>query len=101
MADIDVYNKAINKFGVTAQMVVAMEECSELIKEISKIIRGKGDISNLAEEVADTEIMLEQLKLIFAIHSKVMQIKGDKITRLNNLLNKEAPDNEKNTNSNL
>ena len=82
MADIDIYTEAIKTFGALPQMVVAIEECSELQKEIVKIIRKKGDLTNLAEEIADVEIMLEQLKLIFTVHDKVIEQKGRKIERL-------------------
>lgn len=88
MADIDIYKKAINTFGESAQMIVALEECSELQKEISKIIREKGDLGNLAEEIADVEIMLEQLKLIFTLHDKVVTKKGEKIERLKRIIEK-------------
>lgn len=88
MADIDIYKKAINTFGESAQMIVALEECSELQKEISKIIREKGDLENLAEEIADVEIMLEQLKLIFTLHDKVVTKKGEKIERLKRIIEK-------------
>lgn len=88
MADIDVYLEAIKTFGALPQMVVAIEECSELQKEITKIIRKKGDLTNLAEEIADVEIMLEQLKLIFTIHDKVIEQKGKKIERLKRIIEK-------------
>ena len=88
MADIDVYLEAIKTFGALPQMVIVMEECSELQKEISKIIREKGNLENLAEEIADVEIMLEQLKLIFTIHNKVTEQKGEKIKRLKQTIEK-------------
>ena len=69
-------------------MVIAIEECSELQKEITKIIRKKGDLTNLAEEIADVEIMLEQLKLIFRIHDKVIEQKDEKIKRLKQTIEK-------------
>lgn len=88
MADIDVYLEAIKTFGALPQMVIAIEECSELQKEITKIIRKKGDLTNLAEEIADVEIMLEQLKLIFTLHGKVLEQKGEKIERLKQIIEK-------------
>lgn len=88
MADIDVYLEAIKTFGALPQMVISIEECSELQKEITKIIRKKGDLTNLAEEIADVEIMLEQLKLIFTIHDKVIEQKGEKIERLKRIIEK-------------
>lgn len=86
MADIDLYKKAINTFGESAQMIVALEECSELQKEITKLLRGQGNLEHLAEEMADAEIMLEQLKLIFGLHSQVTKVKGEKIARLKRVI---------------
>ena len=88
MADIDIYTEAIKTFGALSQMVVAIEECSELQKEIVKIIRKRGNLTNLAEEIADVEIMLEQLKLIFTVHDKVIEQKGRKIERLKRTIEK-------------
>lgn len=86
MADIDIYTEAIKTFGALPQMVVAIEECSELQKEITKIIRKKGDLSNLAEEIADVEIVIEELKYIFTIHGKVKEQKEIKLERLRNTI---------------
>ena len=36
-----VLEKAIEKWGKEAQTIVAMEECAELIKECSKMLRGQ------------------------------------------------------------
>lgn len=81
------YRQAWQKCGASTQCVVAMEECSELIKELSKAIRGKADGVHIAEEIADVEIMLEQIKLHFSIGSIVEGIKEEKITRLDKRLN--------------
>lgn len=63
--DKNLYNQAVNTFGTPAQIIIAMEECSELIKELSKVLRGKCNVDNVSEEIADVQIMLEQLKIIF------------------------------------
>ena len=81
------HNRAWQQFGAFAQMVVAMEECSELIKELSKAIRGKINGLHIAEEVADVEIMLEQIKQHFALQAVVDGFKEDKIRRLEERLN--------------
>lgn len=60
------YRKAINKWGLPLQLNVLMEECAELIQATSKIIRGDDHPDawkQLAEEMADVEIMIEQIKL--------------------------------------
>ena len=54
MTNHEVWDKTIELNGVAIQSVVCMEECSELIKAISKRLRGELDIEdNLAEEMAD------------------------------------------------
>lgn len=88
MEDIDIYKNAISTFGESAQLIVALEECSELQKEITKILRNKGNLEHLAEEVADTEIMIEQIKLMFNFCDKVNDFKHQKVERLNKLLQK-------------
>lgn len=84
---IELYKLAWQKYGATSQCVVAMEECSELIKELSKAIRGKANGVHIAEEIADVEIMLEQIKLHFSIAGMVEGIKVEKLTRLEKRVN--------------
>lgn len=56
---------AIQKFGIRHQVIVAIEELSELQKELTKWLRGRGKHENMMEEMADVSIMLNQLELIF------------------------------------
>ena len=56
--EIEIMRSAIRKNGKVMQTVVAIEEMSELQKELSKFIRGKGNRDNLIEEVADVLIMI-------------------------------------------
>lgn len=84
---VELYKLAWQKYGATSQCVVAMEECSELIKELSKAIRGKANGVHIAEEIADVEIMLEQIKLHFSIGAMVEGIKVEKLTRLEKRVN--------------
>lgn len=78
------YKKVIQAYGKSAQMIVAMEECSELIQAISKKLRGRE--TNVEEEIADVEIMLEQLKLM-SNESLIEEIKESKLQRLEKRLN--------------
>ena len=82
----DLYQRVMDKWGADAQLTVVIEELSELIKEVCKIKRGMGDMTHLAEEVADVEIMCEQLRYIFDIDSVVDAWKESKLTRLANRL---------------
>ena len=58
-----VLKRALHTWGEQAQMMMVVEEMSELMKEILKNVnRGKDNLAEIIEETADVEIMLEQLK---------------------------------------
>lgn len=59
-----------------------MEECSELIKELSKNIRGADNEAQIAEEIADVEITLDQMKILFNCDYDVETQKASKLLRL-------------------
>lgn len=83
-----IYTKAINKFGKELQIDVAIEEMSELTKELVKDIRGKGIEKNIIEEMADVTIMLEQLAIIYDINLNVLDdYITVKVERLERMLN--------------
>lgn len=68
MTNHEVWDKTIELNGVAIQSVVCMEECSELIKAISKRLRGELDIeNNLAEEMANVTICLYQLARMYDV----------------------------------
>lgn len=71
---------AVNVYGKTSQCTVCMEEMAEL----SKNLRGQDNAAHIAEEIADVEIMLEQLKLMFSIRDEVTQQRTVKLQRLDN-----------------
>ena len=64
---IDTYKQAIETYGVRAQKLMAIEEMSELTKEVCKDFRGKLDREHLIEEIADVLITLDQMLLIYEI----------------------------------
>lgn len=78
--------KAVDTYGKNSQINMAVEEMSELIKALMKSRRSDADKQevwqNIVEEIADVEIMLEQLKLIFNCFSLVETEKEFKINRL-------------------
>lgn len=77
-----VLTAAITKWGDLAQVMMVFEEMSELQKELCKNWRGKDNIEEIADELADVEIMLKQLKMIFNIEDKVQQHRRFKLDRL-------------------
>lgn len=78
----EIYLKLIQKFSVENQCVVAVEELSELQKEVCKMLRKIGNVHNLAEEIADVQIILEQLVLIYNCESEVVLLKQQKLQRV-------------------
>lgn len=79
-----VYEEAIAFFGDESQKIMAIEEMSELTKELTKELRNRGNVENIADELADVEIMLAQLKKIYDIHETVERHKEFKLNRLHN-----------------
>ena len=77
-----IYREAIEFFGVTSQKIMVIEEMSELTKELCKELRDRGDIEHIADELADVEITLAQLKSIYDIHDMVEEHKDFKLRRL-------------------
>lgn len=81
--EIEIMRSAIRKNGKVMQTVVAIEEMSELQKELSKYIRGKGNRDNLIEEVADVLVMITQIQLMYYIpDDEVERIMHLKLNRL-------------------
>ena len=73
---------AIAHYGAKPQLIVAIEEMAELQKELTKVLRGFGNAAHLAEEIADVEIMLAQLKLIFLCERDMEEWRKKKLERL-------------------
>lgn len=80
MTDNQIYTMAIRVYGEYHQECLAIEECAELIQAINHKHRGRDN--NIAEEIADVEIMLEQLKIINDCQKEVEKIHKQKIERL-------------------
>lgn len=75
-------HKAVELWGENLQTVVCMEEMAELMQSLSKNIRGLDNELSIAEEIADVEIMLEQLKQIFHVRGDVEDYRERKLERL-------------------
>lgn len=86
--DRGIYRKAISQYGGDNQVIVAIEELSELQKELCKHLRGNTNTEHIAEEMADCEIMLDQLKMIFCNNELIDMYHKQKIQRLNMRLEK-------------
>ena len=80
------YKRVLDVFGINNQLMVTVEECSELIKECSKMYRQKGNIGHLSEEIADVLIMCEQLIKYYNLKPQVENMMQEKLKRLKHRL---------------
>ena len=89
-----IYQAALDRYGIGSQTLMLAEECSELIKAASKACRyfsklEPGDptafslVQAITEEMADVEIMMEQIKQNYMISNlDIERWKEQKIQRL-------------------
>ncbi len=87
MNESQLYELAIKTWGVTAQEGMFVEEIGEVLQALNKMHRTKsGDkVLNFIEEMADLEIMLNQMKCLYP-SEYFNKIKKDKLTKLANKL---------------
>lgn len=78
----EICRAALEAFGAEAQMVMAIEEMSELTKELCKHRRGRDNVEAIAEEIADVEIMLCQMVMLFDCAGQVETFRRYKLERL-------------------
>lgn len=77
-----ILEKAIATYGEDNQVFKAVEELGELMVELSRNSQGEVNTMNIAEEVADVQIMCSQLELIFNIEAEVKAQREFKLKRL-------------------
>lgn len=76
---MSIYKQAIEKWGEDKQIDMIVEETGELLQALMKYRRGKPH--NVEEELADVQIMIQQLKFMFDF-DLYQEFKFDKIQRL-------------------
>ena len=88
----EIYREALEQWGADSQFNAAIEEMAELISVIQHFRRKKtwGHLSTREEvidEIADVEIIMEQLKCMFNVNSLYLfNIKERKLERVKLLL---------------
>ena len=81
-----IFDENIKTHGTDFEAGIAMEECAELIQAISKVRRygfvGKYK-DNLLEEIADVDIVLTELTMMFDINpDEFFSIRDRKVQRI-------------------
>lgn len=77
-----IYRAAIDAWGVDAQQWMVVEELGELQTALSQMRRGRIGPEDVADEIADATIMLEQLQLMLGVEKLTQQCVERKIQRL-------------------
>lgn len=89
----DLNRKVADFYGYEAQSNQLVEECAELIQAVNKYRRARGlgqatpvvfmeAKDNLIEEIADVEVMLDQIKYLLKVHEvDVVAVKDRKMSR--------------------
>ena len=78
---IETCKSIANHYGKEHQVLIAIEEMSELTKELCKYFRRYDRKKEIIEEVADAQIMLEQLIELFGINNEVDRMVDYKLNR--------------------
>ena len=72
---------AITLWGVTAQVGMVMEECGELLTALNRFDRGRASAKDVAEEIADVQILMGQMAKVFG-EELVDNFMDEKVNRL-------------------
>ena len=83
------YEAVIQQKGAKHQIAVALGELNELAAELAKVFRENEDNNHICDEIADVDIVLNQLKLIFD-KDKIKMYKDFKLRRLELVYIKEG-----------
>lgn len=90
---------ALEVFGAEAQITMVFEEMAELQDVLCKFLRGRVDEdtrTHIAEEIADVDIMLQQMVMLFDCAGQVDKFRRYKLERLAERI-KEAKRGKENT----
>lgn len=85
--ELKICRRAVHHYGAQSQTDMMIEEMSELAQALMKHRREPWSLermANVQEELADVEIMLAQMKMIYDPNNNCDAYKTSKLVRLNN-----------------
>lgn len=82
MNEQKIFEAALSLWGSDIQRIITIEELSELQKELCKSFRFGADRPHIAEEIADVQIMLEQMMILYECRDDVAIWRQKKVSRL-------------------
>lgn len=87
------YKAAVDLWGIRAQVLMCIEEAGELLQALSKYDRNpaKENRQAILEEIADVDIMLNQMRIIYDDHTPPLfcGIHAEKLARLKAVIERE------------
>ena len=90
--EVKTMQTALDKWGLNAQVGVAVDECAELIVVLQKYVNRskKPDVDEILDEIADVEMMLAQMRLSLGIDDDMLRERIEhKFGKLNQYLLEE------------
>lgn len=79
----ELYKKCFNLWGLEKQLYQLGEEGTELDLAVHHVLRGKADLDDLASEIADVNIMVQEFYWYYpALRNLVKQAEVLKLNRL-------------------
>lgn len=82
MTESETCRLALDTYGIVKQTLKMIEEMAELQKELCKNLWGSDNTDAIAEEIADVEIVLTQMKMYYKCAVRVDEYKAMKLERL-------------------
>jgi NTP pyrophosphatase (non-canonical NTP hydrolase) len=89
---IELYQKALSKWGEEAQLNMVYEEVGELLTALSRFKRGRASLYDVITELADVSIMVEQMATLMN-YEDFEKEKDFKLNRLKERLEKYGNNN--------
>ena len=93
-SEIEAMQKALDQWGLEAQIGQAVEECAELIVALQKYVNRTpitGGSERILDEIADVEMMLAQIRLALNIDDETLRERIEhKFGRLADYLSKNT-----------
>lgn len=86
----DTCRVALQTFGKESQICMVFEEMAELQKELCKNLRDEPNCEHIIEEIADVEIMLEQMVQLYRCRDDVDDMRREKLKRLRGRMEKRG-----------
>ena len=80
----EIYRAALDAYGAEEQRWHTVEELTEMLVALCHVRCRHDSITHLAEEIADAQIMLEQMALLYGCAELVEQYRAQKLLYLAN-----------------